>query len=351
MSGTRNQDAGRHNAGPNPQPPSGTREEDASRYNAGSIPAELSSSGTHGQDASRYNAGSIPSSSTSGTRDRGASSYNAGSNPQSPTSGTHGPDASRKTAGSNPLSASSRTHATGFFWYFVDNVNFLIPWATSCSPKTAYFNASGSDRRRYRPSPPLLRSVPFPSQPKFGNQVTQVTQAQRLEEAKDDLARTQSERALDPRTRSISGESGTGLKPSWRWCVCLELGYPLVGSKGTKVTIPSWPFSSSQLLGFTWQDFVRMLSKLHAEARNVVQSCCTHAVHGTALNKAEALRLLDTWRGNICCQHGLKQSYDPFPRENKQTHTYMFFKTTYENLGGSLLLGVAGFCLNIYIYI
>ena len=82
------------------------------------IPDAVSSylSGTRDRDADRYNAGPNPLPS-SGTQDRDASRYNAGSNPPSPTSGTRRSDAGRETAGPNPSSTSSRNHA-GIFAAF-----------------------------------------------------------------------------------------------------------------------------------------------------------------------------------------------------------------------------------------
>ena len=82
------------------------------------IPDAVSShlSGTRDRNADRYNAGPNPSLS-SGTRGRDASRYNAGSNPPNRTSGTSRSDAGRETAGPNPSSSSSRSHA-GLFAAF-----------------------------------------------------------------------------------------------------------------------------------------------------------------------------------------------------------------------------------------
>ena len=82
------------------------------------IPDAVSShlSGTRDRDADRYNAG--PNSPlSSGTQDRDANRYNAGSNPPNQASGTHRSDTGRETAGPNPSSTSSRSHA-GLFAAF-----------------------------------------------------------------------------------------------------------------------------------------------------------------------------------------------------------------------------------------
>ena len=82
------------------------------------IPDAVSShlSGTRDRNADRYNAGPNPPLS-SGTRGRDANRYNAGSNPPNRASGINRSDAGRETAGPNPSSTSSRSHA-GLFAAF-----------------------------------------------------------------------------------------------------------------------------------------------------------------------------------------------------------------------------------------
>ena len=138
------------------------------------IPDAVSShlSGTRDRDADRYNAGPNPPLS-SGTQDRDANRYNAGSNPPNQASGTHRSDAGRETAGPNPSSTSSRSHA-GLFAAFnrhrtrKESAPDIIDLEEQPSHRTS--DGSKQDTPGIGSTPFDLLDIPFHQPPRRGNE-------------------------------------------------------------------------------------------------------------------------------------------------------------------------------------
>ena len=138
------------------------------------IPDAVSShlSGTRDRNADRYNAGPNPSLS-SGTRGRDASRYNAGSNPPDRTSDTGRSDAGRETAGPNPSSSSSRSHA-GLFAAFnrrqtrKESASDVIDLEEQSSHGTS--DGSEQDTPGIGSTPFDLLDIPFHQPPRRGNE-------------------------------------------------------------------------------------------------------------------------------------------------------------------------------------
>ena len=139
------------------------------------IPDAVSShlSGTRDRDADRYNAGPNPPLS-SGTQGRDANRYNAGSNPPNQASGTHRSDVGRETAGPNPSSASSiRSHA-GLFAAFnrhqtrKESAPDVIDLEEQSSHRTS--DGSEQDTPGIGSTPFDLLDIPFHQPPRRGNE-------------------------------------------------------------------------------------------------------------------------------------------------------------------------------------
>ena len=138
------------------------------------IPDAVSSylSGTRDQDSDRYNAGPNPLPS-SGTRERNASRYNASSNPPNPTSGTREADAGRETAGTYPSSTSSRTHA-GLFAAFNRRSarKESAPDVIDLEEQSSLHTSGGSEQGSIGigSTPFDLLDIPFHQPPRRGNE-------------------------------------------------------------------------------------------------------------------------------------------------------------------------------------
>ena len=128
--------------------------------------------GTRDRNADRYNAGPNPPLS-SGTRGRDANRYNAGSNPPGQASGSHRSDAGRKTAGPNPSSTSSRSHA-GLFAAFnrrqtrKESAPDVIDLEEQSSHRTS--DGSEQDTPGIGSTPFDLLDIPFHQPPRRGNE-------------------------------------------------------------------------------------------------------------------------------------------------------------------------------------